>query len=81
MRLMGRRNEAERVLTAMFASDPGVVEAVLMIRATPLSGLETQVVWRSFGTHWQIDVQERNLKKRQVPVAHRSKVVSGVLFR
>jgi hypothetical protein len=83
MRLLGlaRVNEAEYALSGVFASDPSVVEAVLMIRATPLSGIITRVVWQDLGARWQIDVQERNLKKRKEPVIQRAQAIPEGLFR
>lgn len=76
-----RVGKGERVLTEVFASDPAVLEAVVMIRSSPLPGFNTRVVWQSFGTHWQIEVQERNLKKRQEPPSQRTRPVSEALFR
>jgi hypothetical protein len=81
MRLLGRVNETERAFVKVFASDPSTIEAVLMIRATPLSGIITRVVWQDLGARWQIEVQERNLKKRQEPPMQRTRPVSEALFR
>ena len=82
MRLfLGRVSETERALSKVFASDPSIIEAVLMIRTTPLSGIKTRVVWRNFRTHWEIEVEKRNLKKRQEPVKQRVQAVPEVLFQ
>ena len=40
-----RVGKGERVLTEVFASDPAVLEAVVMIRSSPLPGFNTRVVW------------------------------------
>ena len=55
------------VLTEVFASDPTVLEAVVMIRSSPLPGVYTRVVWRSFGTHWQIEVETRRMRRDLAP--------------